>query len=654
MSTLNTVLLQRCGFYSLVTLACLASGAPLHAEEAQLSTVETRASSLQTLNRPGYQFFSRTDLERRFANLSEFLSQINGIQVQQLSGLGNPALISIRGATAQQTKVLINGIENADAQNGGYDLNQLPISQIDSIEISQDGSSNGYADRAIGGTINIITRKTKSNSQFGIQAGSYGTYRASLSQQTARNINIQLEHEQSDNNYLYPVASPAFDSQNRNNKEALNNAGFSRQSVQVNSGSEELTARLRLSQQKKNIPDYYRNHPDNSAYLSERNAVLELNGEQSLSSMQQQWRIGHSQRFENFRNTLGLIGLSQNDNRYRYEKNYLSASNKKTWTQWQHRIDLKFSEETYRSDYRLDNDSKRCLTPQGNCDAFSFQRSTSIGSQFNWNSKSQQQQAYIDIYRQNTSDISRQRYAISDERTQSNAFIGAAIGYLWYSDRSDWSLTWKRAARTPTLYERYGNHGLFLSNPELQQEISNTLTLNSLWHITEKMQISGSAFYRDLDNAIVPVYDARGIGRYENTSQAILTGIEWNAAYCADYWFGTLSGSHYDSLTTSEIRSFDEKKLPGTYHTSLKASTGFNISKHHIESSVEYSDDLYIDRSNLIEGEARALINLSYRYQATDHEAGLRIINISNNRFLDFTNRPTTGREWLIFLNTRF
>lgn len=626
----------------------------MHAEDAQLSTVETHASSTQTLNRPGYQFFSRADVEHRFANLSEFLSQINGIQIQQLSGLGNPALISIRGATTQQTKVLINGIESSNAQNGGYDLNQLPISQIESIEISQDGSSNGYTDRAIGGTINIITRKTKSNSQLGIQAGSYGTYRALLSQQASGNINIQLEHEQSNNNFLYPVTSPAFDSQNRNNEETLNNAEFSRQSLQVNSGSEQLTARLRLSQQKKNIPDYYRNHPGNDAHLSERNTVVELNGEQNLYRMQQKWRIGHSQRFEKFYNTQGLIGLSQSDNHYRYEKNYLSVANKTTWTQWQHRIDLNVSEETYRSDYRLDDDSKRCLTPQGNCDVFSFQQSTSIGSQLNWNSKSQQQQVNIDIYRQNTSDISRQRYAIADESTQSDAFIGAATGYLWYSDHSDWSLTWKRAARIPTLYERYGNHGLFLSNPDLQQEISNTFTLNSLWRVTEKIQLSGSAFYRDLDNAIVPVYDARGIGRYENTSQATLTGIEWTAAYCADYWFSTLSGSHYDSLTSSEIKSFDEKKLPGTYHTSLKASAGFNISKHHIESSAEYSDDLYIDRSNLIEGEARSLINLSYRYQATDYEAGLRIINISNNRFLDFTNRPTTGREWLIFLNTHF
>jgi len=124
--------------------------------------------------------------------------------------------------------------------------------------------------------------------------------------------------------------------------------------------------------------------------------------------------------------------------------------------------------------------------------------------------------------------------------------------------------------------------------------------------------------------------------------------------YQPNPWFISLSGSHYDSQSTSKIKSFDKKKLAGTYHHSLQATSGIKWQQQEIEISSEYSDELYLDRSNLVEGSDRFLISTSYRYHWQKTSLGLSVTNLLNNQFSDFTNRPTIGREWFVFLNARF
>lgn len=613
-----------------------------------LDNVQVNGQSGTRLSAPGYQFFSRADLEGRFVNLSDFLSRVNGIQIQQLSGLGHPALISIRGASAQQTRVLINGIEVSSAQNGAYDLNQLPVSQIDSIEVLSDGS----ADRAIGGTVNIITRQDNQQ-QVMLQAGSYGTLSTAVNLPLNPHTSVRLDHQQSANNYPYPVPSPAYDSQNLNHKETLNNDAYARTAVQIQSANHIGSGRLQLSQQHKEMADYQRNNPHNNAWLDTQNATLEINTTSDWLGMQQSWTAGSDYRDERYRDQQGLIGLGEDDNRYRYNKYYLQLKSSAVLNNFQAELTAAYHEENYQSRYLLDDDSASCTTAQGNCDTLSNQQLTNIGSALNWDSRNRNQHAYVALYREQRSELSRPAHQFNTDRS-SDGFTGGAAGYQWFGGDSEWSLTYKHAARIPTLYERYGDHGLFLANSDLVAEISSTWSASVLWNIDVQWQASTSLFRRQLDNAIVPVYDSRGIGRYENTSAATLNGLEWNIAYCGKFFYTSVAGSHYDSTTQSDIRSFNNKQLPGTYHTSLKAMTGIRSGTHTLEISGELSDNLYIDRSNLVEGDTRSLLNASYRYAFSGNETGLKISNLTNHHFLDFTNRPTIGREWLIFINIHF
>lgn len=89
---------------------------------------------------------------------------------------GNVTNLDLRNLGAQRTLVLVNGHRWSVGLNGTVDLNTIPLSIIDHIEILQDGASAIYGSDAISGVVNIITVKNfngaEANAYTGISHGS--------------------------------------------------------------------------------------------------------------------------------------------------------------------------------------------------------------------------------------------------------------------------------------------------------------------------------------------------------------------------------------------------------------------------------------------------------------------------------------------------
>jgi len=172
-------------FHITIVATAILSAFSVHAsEEADLDTIVVTATRQPT--RINEQLADVTVIERETieqagtTTLPELLSRQAGVQIVSNGGLGKSSSIFIRGTNAGHTLLLVDGIPLGSATLGSPSLTNLPLSQIERIEILRGPASSLYGSDAIGGVIQIFTKQgagpLRPEAFFG--AGSYGTWEA--------------------------------------------------------------------------------------------------------------------------------------------------------------------------------------------------------------------------------------------------------------------------------------------------------------------------------------------------------------------------------------------------------------------------------------------------------------------------------------------
>lgn len=114
---------------------------------------------------------------QQIRHAADALRSLPGVHVSRTGSGGGPTQIRIRGAEANHTLVLIDGIEAGDPKDGELDWSNLLAEDVERIEVIRGAQSGIYGSRAIGGVINIITRGGKGPLTLTsrVEFGSYGT-----------------------------------------------------------------------------------------------------------------------------------------------------------------------------------------------------------------------------------------------------------------------------------------------------------------------------------------------------------------------------------------------------------------------------------------------------------------------------------------------
>ncbi|MBW3511568.1 TonB-dependent receptor [Janthinobacterium sp. NKUCC06_STL] len=120
------------------------------------------------------QTISSEDIARSGAGtLIDLLQKQRGIEVNRYGGPGTDSSVFIRGANSNQNIVLVDGVRIGSATSGTASWSALPLSSIDHVEIVYGPLSTMYGADAVGGVIQIFTKKGDGATRFSAFAG-YG------------------------------------------------------------------------------------------------------------------------------------------------------------------------------------------------------------------------------------------------------------------------------------------------------------------------------------------------------------------------------------------------------------------------------------------------------------------------------------------------
>jgi vitamin B12 transporter len=108
------------------------------------------------------------------STLEQLLARQSGIQYTANGGPGTNSGVFIRGASPKQSIVLIDGVRFGSATSGDAALSRIPLSQIERIEILRGPASSLYGADAIGGVIQIFTKRGDGDAHFNASTG-FGT-----------------------------------------------------------------------------------------------------------------------------------------------------------------------------------------------------------------------------------------------------------------------------------------------------------------------------------------------------------------------------------------------------------------------------------------------------------------------------------------------
>ncbi|KHL70286.1 hypothetical protein SF06_09180 [Pseudomonas flexibilis] len=582
--------------------AFAANETPRFDEQLKLPEVVVTASRTAESKGDTYSavtVFTRDDIERlQPSTVPDLLRRTPGVQVMQNGGRGSTVGVFVRGTKTAQTLVLIDGQRANDTNLGGAPLNTLSVDQIERVEILRGPRSAIYGSDAIGGVIQIFTRRAEGpglSPRVRVAYGSHDTWEQSLGLSGGNNatrFNLSLNHEQSN--------------------------GFSRSSLSTGTDA------------------------DNDGF---ENSSIALNLNHRFSSQ-----------------TEAGLNISHTDSEYEYDgfgwsqfpydevkNSFYSAYLSHQLTQlWSTRLELGYSEgEMHNLDRAAVTDSFN----ETERESLNWTNSLSL-------SDAQRLQVGLDWYRDHIHNSGRYT---EDSRYNAAAFLqhsyngenfGTEVGVrhddnqqfgtenswnaafkLPLNERHQVTLSYAEGFRAPLLSDLYypvncyPGWGCSGGNPDLQPETSRTYELRWTGLVSPQVDIEAAAYRTELEDAINGWPPA-------NLDEARIDGIEVTVSADLLGWQNHLSLS----LLNAEDRATGNDLV-----NRARKTLSWDIDRHFgqfaVGASWSASGRTYFDPANTTVIPGYGLLGLRARWQAhPELEVAVKVDNLLDKAYYTTTN----------------
>ncbi|MCK3824634.1 TonB-dependent receptor [Pseudomonas sp. W2Aug9] len=460
--------------------------------------------------------FTRADIDRlQPTSVTDLLSRVPGVQVAPTGGRGSLPGIFIRGTKAAQSLVLVDGQRIANTTTGDSGLQYLNVDQIERVEVLRGSRSVIYGSDAIGGVIQVFTRR---NAEQGLQPrlklgfGSNQTWERSLGlsggdEHTRFNLGASLDETAGIN-----ASHASFPSDGDHD-------AYRNQSISLNlrhSFSDELEVGFNLL--------------DNRGKSEYDNSYGRYNGATGQSVGQKPYT----------------------DYTVSSASGYVDAKLNETW---QSRLELGHSENrdtkrdtlsddfsvfnTYRDSVNWQNDltlnEQNNLIVGGDWYEDRFHGSTTFTENSRWN-----RAAFVQ-HRFHSEWFSTELGLRRDQNQQfggQNSWSGTLT--VPVNPDNDLLLSYSEGFRAPTFNDLY-YPDMQYSNPNLQPETSKSYELQWRSQLTDSTRVEASLYRTDLSDAII--LDA---GKPQNVASARINGFEAALKQEVFGWQGNLGLSLID------------------------------------------------------------------------------------------------------------
>lgn len=199
---LHQHLLGRCVAAALCCVSGVAAAEGTPTTLGQVVVTATRTAQTQDAALAPVTVITRAEIELlQPASLPDLLNDTPGMAIANSGGPGKATSMFLRGTNANQVLVLVDGVRIGSATAGLTPIQDIPLDQIQRIEIVRGPFSSLYGSEAIGGVIQIFLRHTPGtfvpNASAGI--GSYDHWKAGAGFSTAGKkgwLSVQASHDQ--------------------------------------------------------------------------------------------------------------------------------------------------------------------------------------------------------------------------------------------------------------------------------------------------------------------------------------------------------------------------------------------------------------------------------------------------------------------------
>ncbi len=555
----------------------------------------------------------------------EVLREVPGISVMQYGSLGGSASVYLRGSKPGHTLVMIDGVEMNDpmSTDRSFDFGNLLVDNIERIEIVRGPQSTLYGSDAIGGVINIVTKKGKGPLQCDVffEGGSFNTFKEKLGiSGSIDKMDYSLSVMRMDSAGVSKAANTAADEDD----------GYENTTVSAKLGYKVFdTANMDLVFRHTDASYDYddgasQDDPNKTGWW--KNSMGSIAFDQAVNDVwDHKLTVSYSKTIRKYLDEPDSVDTTDNSHNW-----YVGEMKKFSWQHNFYPVD--WSTLTGGAEYE---EERGFSDGRASWDRFDRKTAHTVG-----------------YYLQNQFKLFENLYITPGIRVDDHELFGSETtykisgSYLIAPIGTRLKANWGTGFKAPSLYQLYSSYG----TPTLSPDKSKSYDLGfeqSLFN--NKVNFGATYFYNYFNNMVD--FDMSSF-KYKNIDNAETEGVEFEMSF--DPVDNLALGANYTYTRTKDRDNAKALARRPKNQVGLNINWGF-IKKANLNFSVNYVGSRFNNASNTVKMKPYTTADLKTSYDITDDvQVFCRAENIFNKTYQQISGYANPGASYSAGVKAKF